>query len=149
MTKTWGIHIWYFFHGMAEMVKEEKFKYHKKELLNIIKQTCNNLPCDLCSKHATAYMKKFHYSRIRDKEHLKKILFDFHNVVNKNTGKPQFTEYDKYKTIRLEPIIKNFILTFTKSISKVNGFSNGLYRKNFTDDILKYINKNHKDFIWL
>lgn len=149
MTKTWGPHIWLFFHGIVEMAREEKFKYHKKQLLDFIKQICNNLPCDICSKHARDYMKKFHYSRIKDKEHMKKILFDFHNEVNKRTGKQIFTDYDKYKTIRLEPIVKNFVTIFTKSISKVNGFSNGLYRKKITDNILKYLNIHQKDFIWL
>ena len=41
----WGEPIWFFFHTIAEKVKNESFPYVKQDLLNIIYNVCVNLPC--------------------------------------------------------------------------------------------------------
>lgn len=146
MTKRWGPHIWYLFHGLAEMIHEDAFTKHKEELVNIIKTICQNLPCAHCRIHAKEYTKKITPRHFRNKDHLKQYLFDFHNAVNKKTSKPQFTNFEIYKKINLNQVVTNFKEIFSKATSKISGFNDVIVRRKIINNVITFINKNKKDF---
>jgi hypothetical protein len=109
----WGPVIWCFLHGIAEMIHPVHYVIVKDTLWNFIKEICNTLPCPDCSAHATAYL-----SRIRTpstKDQLIQTLYQFHNDVNQNTGKPSFpieglVQYKQMPMRALFTLYKNAIL---------------------------------------
>lgn len=149
MTKTWGPHVWYLFHGLAEMIKDDCFIKHRDEIFNIIKLACQCLPCIHCANHAKEYTRRVLPYHFKDKEHLKKFLFDFHNAVNKKTSKSQFANFEIYKKINLKQVIINFNIIFSKSPSKVTGFNENFTRKAVIKKLNVFMNKHHNDFIWI
>jgi hypothetical protein len=84
MTK-WGNITWCFFHTLAEKIHPVQYQNEKNMLMQLIKTICNSLPCPDCSEHATQYMLK--RQPPPDKEGFRRMMFDFHNVVNLRTGK--------------------------------------------------------------
>ena len=86
----WGPSIWFFFHTLAEKIKEDKFEQYKYQLVGVIKNICRALPCPDCSQHATSFWRKVNEHGIRDKNDLRNLLFIFHNKVNVRTNKPLY-----------------------------------------------------------
>ena len=108
----WGQPTWYFFHTLAEKVKEDQFPQIRLELLNIINMICNNLPCPICTEHAKQFMNGVNFNTIVTKNDLKALLFRFHNEVNKRKGYPEFNQSlldEKYSKAITSNIIHNFI----------------------------------------
>ena len=111
----WGEPTWYFFHTLAEKVKEEHFAEIRIELLNMINMICNNLPCPVCTEHAKQYMNGVNFNTIKTKTDLKWMLFHFHNEVNKRKGYPQYNQLlldEKYSQAITTNIIHNFISVY-------------------------------------
>ena len=108
---TWGRATWFLFHSLAEKVKEEYFLVVKKELCNNIYKICAGLPCELCRSHAIEYMRNINFDNIQTKTDFKRMLFNFHNVVNKNKNY-EIYKYEnldeQYKKSNLLKIINNF-----------------------------------------
>jgi hypothetical protein len=90
----WGEPTWFLFHTLAEKIKPEYFTAIKKELLNVIYSICANLPCPTCATHAISYMKEVNFDAISTKDHLRIMLFRFHNEVNVRKNVPEFP-YEK------------------------------------------------------
>ena len=93
MSKLWANPVWFFFHGMAEKVHEDFFLANKGACLNIVKTICSALPCPMCRKSAVKYMGNIQVNDIPTKEHFKKMLFDFHNYVNRKLRGPGFVVF--------------------------------------------------------
>ena len=96
----WGPATWILFHSLAEKIKEERYTEIKNELIYHIKEICTHLPCPDCSRHAENTLTRFKsYDSLNTKDKFKDFLFDFHNIVNTNTGKPQVSKdvLEKYK----------------------------------------------------
>ncbi len=149
MSKSWGTPSWYFFHSLAEQVKEEEFVNVKDEIINIFKCICYSLPCNECTNHAKAYIKKINFNNIKTKEDFKSLLFLFHNDVNKRKGKPIFTNYDMYKGSKLQSIYNNFKYVYIQNYNLNRGFMDTMYRKNVIKNIeALFINKT-SCFIWI
>jgi hypothetical protein len=149
MSKSWGTPTWYFFHSLAEQVKEEEFINIKEELFNIFKSICSCLPCNECTQHANDYIKRIRFNNIKNKEDFKNVLFMFHNEVNMRKGKPVFTNYDMYKGSKLQNVYNNFKTAYTHNYNLNRGFMDTMYRKNTINTIESFF-KNKKDcFIWI
>ena len=103
--KRWSIPTWMFFHGIAEKVDETYYKNNYKDVFDIIRTICQNLPCPYCREHATNYCKTLTDNKINSKEKLKNELFIFHNNVNKKLDKKIFN-----KSI-LKIFLSSFLLT--------------------------------------
>ena len=146
MTKSWGPYVWQLFHSLAEMIHEDAFVKHRKEIVNIIKQICQTLPCNYCARHAKEYTRRLFPHHLRSKEQLKQYLFDFHNVVNKKTLKSKFTNFEIYKKINLKQVIINFNIIFSKRTSRVSGFTDIITRKKIIKNLNEFMNKNSNDF---
>lgn len=112
----WGEPTWLLFHTLAEKVKEEDFPFIRVELLNIIYSICSNLPCPICTKHATAYLNGINFNAIQTKQQLKHVLFVFHNEVNQRKFFSPFP-YEQldstYSRANTGAIIHQFIHVFS------------------------------------
>jgi hypothetical protein len=145
----WGPPYWYFFHAIAEKVKEEHFLRIREELLNIIKLICQNLPCPDCSKHAIQYITQHHLLWVTSKDVLKNVLFHFHNTVNEKKGNPLFdrTELDAmYSKSQLIPIWDNFIKEFLNKSRNNRLMANDFHRESVGHYIRNWFEKNIEYF---
>ena len=113
----WGQSTWFLFHTLAEKVKDEEFSTIKLELIGCIKNISSNLPCPSCREHATKLLAIQNYDQIKTKDDFKKFIFDFHNVVNKNSNKKieSIEILDKYKLANLINIVNYWNQCFTAS----------------------------------
>lgn len=91
MSKSWGTPTWYFFHTLAEKIKENEYDGIKVEVLSYIKNICSVLPCPDCRDHAVNFMKRINIGHVNTKEQLKQMLCGFHNSVNARTNSPQYS----------------------------------------------------------
>ena len=145
----WGEPIWFLFHTLAHKVKESEFPRVKDELLNIIYNICNNLPCPMCAGHATEYMNKINFKTISTKKDLKDLLFVFHNTVNERKGFAMFNYADldtKYNTAITRNILINFFNSFQVKTGSIHMIANDMYRSRLIAVIKEWINKNYTCF---
>lgn len=114
--ETWGNNIWFLFHSLAHKIKEDKFEFHKNNIVFIIKTICNTLPCPDCSRDATAMLNKIDFNIIRNKSDFKMFIFNFHNAINAKLKKPLFNyeELDnKYQNINIDALYNNLHIIYT------------------------------------
>ena len=145
----WGEPIWFFFHTLAEKIKEESFKNIRVELLNIIYTICVNLPCPTCASHATEYMNNINFNTIQTKQQLKEMLYVFHNSVNKRKNFPLFPrdnldeKYSKANTIN---IIQNFMIHFSDRHASIHMIANDMHRQRIAKKLKDWMNTNIHHF---
>lgn len=107
----WGRYTWYLFHILIEKIKEEHVNSEIKNIQNIIYLIVSILPCPVCREHGIKYLnfskKANKFGNINNKAELKTFIFNFHNIVNKNTNKKQYniSILDQYKNVNLEFVI--------------------------------------------
>lgn len=141
----WGEPTWFFFHTIAEKVKEEKFDIIRKELLNLVYSICANLPCPDCASHASDYMKGINFNSIQTKQNFKDLLFTFHNAVNEKKGFEKFP-YDKldekYSKAVFVNIVQNFLIHFQNKHSSIHMIANDLHRNRVVEQIKLWLQEN-------
>ena len=96
----WGPHMWAIIHLMAYVYPDQPSNERKESMKEFLLHTCNNLPCPACGFHCSVYMKE-HPPSIESKENLKKWAYDFHNAVNKRTGKRELT-YEEAEQVLID-----------------------------------------------
>ena len=141
----WSVPTWYFFHGLAARIDEDFYKNnYMKVWINVYQNICLNLPCPMCKRHATNYIRKSKQSDIETKEKLIKYLFDFHNFVNNKIGKKQFKfeDMERYNYLKLKKCYYLVNASFNR------GYSNQMFawqRKENIKVTTKYLQKvwNH------
>jgi hypothetical protein len=103
----------------------------------------------MCASHATDYMNKINFNAIQTKEDLKRMLFTFHNEVNKRKGYPQFP-YDKvdekYSLALTSNIIRNFMVHFTDRTRSIKLLAGDLHRAQLSEVLKKWFNDNIQCF---
>lgn len=145
----WGEPIWLLFHTLAHKIKESSFSKIKYELLNIIFLICTNLPCPDCANHATRYLQGINFDAIITKDHLKDMLFNFHNSVNMKKGFPIFprdqldAKYDNAITVN---IVNNFYYNFDKSSNNQKMAANSFHRTRTIQKMKNWILSNADNF---
>ena len=128
----WGQPIWFFFHTIAQKVKDESFPIIRQELLGHIYNICSNLPCPTCSAHAKEYFKGINFNTIQTKDDLKNMLFVFHNVVNVRKGIPPFPRDqldDKYSRAVTKNIIYYFLFHFQEKYNNIKIMADNMFRE--------------------
>jgi len=145
----WGQPTWYFFHSFAEKINKDFYQKNAHECNNIIKQICNNLPCEFCTKHAKEFLKLHPLNKIKTKSEFKEYLFYFHNVVNLKTNKKEMNRsiLKKYENSKFENIVKYFIQNFKKREYVTLNFNNQLQRQDIIKKIINWLNKNRHNLI--
>ena len=103
----WGSSVWNLFHTIAHKIREDKFLFHKSNIIYIIENICNTLPCPDCSKDASAMLKKVDFAQINNKADFKLLMFNFHNAINTKLKKPlfDFNELDSLSPVDIEFMI--------------------------------------------
>jgi hypothetical protein len=132
----WGPPIWNFLHTLAAKIKEDKYNAVSMELFFYIQKICANLPCPECSQHARSFLGKVVFKRVSTKNDLIRLLFLFHNSVNRRKMKSQFSfeDMEKYSNNDLIHSYNNFIDAFnTKGNMKLlaDSFQRNLIIKEF------------------
>ena len=95
----WGRHQWAMLHLMAEVYPDKPSLERQADMLKYLKGMCANLPCPGCSKHCKAYTTN-NIPDVTSRESVIKYFIDFHNAVNKQTGKKELTYQEAKDTIR-------------------------------------------------
>ena len=146
----WGPNIWFFFHALAEKINEDKFIENKKNLIEIIKIICLNLPCPECSNDATQLINKTNFNIINTKEDFKKYIFNFHNHINKKVNNPQFLYEnldEKYCKINIFITFNNLINIFSLNSNNPKLMQSTMIRQKSVTKILNLFNSIKKDLI--
>ena len=144
----WGKPIWTFFHVTAEKIKPEYFSFVIKEYLQNIVLICNILPCPICSKHASEYMRTINFNNIRTKADLISLFFTFHNVVNIRKGFPvlavnNIPAYDQMNTVST---VKNFMTAFEDKSRSMKLMADDMARMRIVEKLKLWINGNIQYF---
>jgi hypothetical protein len=144
----WGKPIWTFFHVSAEKIKPEYFSLIIKEYLQNIVLICNILPCPICSKHASEYLRSINLNNIRTKDDLVNFFFTFHNVVNIRKGFPVLAKsnipaYDQMNTV---VAIKNFMTAFEDKSRSTKLMADDMARTRIVEKLKIWVNGNIQYF---
>ena len=127
----WGSSVWNLFHTIAHKIKEDKFLFHKSNIIYIIENICNTLPCPDCSKDASAMLKKVDFAQINNKADFKLLMFNFHNAINTKLKKPlfDFNELDdKYSKANIDAIYNNLNIIYTANSNVPQLMSSSFHR---------------------
>ena len=139
MSKTWGTPTWIFFHTLAETISDDYYNKNKKQIIDIIKTICCNLPCRDCTEHAKKYLKRISYNSLATKQDFKMMLINFHNSVNQRKRRPIFTDYDKYKNGDLLKSYNDFRIQYLSNHTLNRGFIFTMSRRNSIKNIDTFI----------
>ena len=109
LKNVWGPSIWNLFHGISYHLTSDKYE-DIQAALNIIITVCYNLPCPICSQHAKIHLAKYTLSKINTRNKLRQFVFVFHNTVNKDLHKKQFSmdELVIYPSMDFNQILNHF-----------------------------------------
>ena len=147
MYKEWGPICWIFLHTIIEKIKDEYFNSKKKILIEIIQNVCNNLPCPICQKHASNYLKLNKIEKCNSRSDLRMYMFNFHNIVNRRLNKKieNNETLEKYKSCNFKELIKRFNLVFKKQylFTKV---MDGWKRRKIAENIMEKLKENFTFF---
>jgi hypothetical protein len=142
----WGNATWYLFHTLAYKLKPE-CAFELPALFEIIKLTCENLPCPICQAHACELINKADKNKVTgSQEQFKEFLFHMHNRINFNLGNTIFTldeynlKYSKAKTIN---IIKHFIFIMSNTQPDMTQL---VAKQIYITTFKAYINNNFKKY---
>ena len=127
----WGASVWNLFHTIAHKIKEDKFEFHKKNLIYILENICNTLPCPECSKDASNMLKKVDFAQINNKADFKLLMFNFHNAINTKLKTPlfDFNELDaKYSKANIDIIYNNLNIIYTSNTNIPQLMSSSFHR---------------------
>ena len=106
---TWGPPTWLFMHTLAEKIKDSSFPIIGSQLIFILIQISNNLPCPECTVHAKQFWSKVKTANIATKTDLINLLFVFHNMVNKRKNMLPF-KYDSLQYYKSKNVIDTYNL---------------------------------------
>ena len=147
--KEWGNAMWYFIHTLTYKLKDEHSD-KSYEIMNLIYNICINTPCPTCSEDAKQTLNKLNMNKIKKREDLIRVMFEFHNIVNNKLNKTEFTmkEFNnKYKKANTLNIFNYFMILMNKKINNEKAMVYTLNRKIAINNIYNYIYKNNNYFM--
>ena len=147
-TNIWGNTTWLFFHTLVETMDETKFDALKPLIINIIKDTCEHLPCPYCAADATKILAQAYTQNIKKKSHLVEFVRQFHNIVNVKLGNKTFSMVEAkklpYSKQPLIPIINNLIQIYSIKHGLLKMMSYNMHKQDFLKRLVVNINNLHK-----
>lgn len=144
----WGPITWKFLHTVAAKITPEHFQSQRDDIIKLIKNVCDVLPCPECRTHANQNMSRANFSRIMTKDDLITFLFEFHNIVNSQTHKQQQPRsiLDTYVNMKFVDVINEFASVYSSS-SNISKLMNDSFRRGvFLNWLKTYLIRNGKCF---
>jgi hypothetical protein len=143
----WGPPTWLFLHTLVEKVKENSFQLISQQLIKMIIQICNNLPCPECTLHAKTFWNNINIGNIRTKQDLINLLFVFHNSVNKRKKTIPFRHENlvKYKNLKLIQQYNIFTKNFNTN-GNMNLINESFHRKLMMISLRRWLMTNISHF---
>lgn len=145
----WGQPTWILLHTLAHKIKDEAYPLLRRELHDLVVRICTNLPCPMCSNHATEYLRKINFDAIQTKKDLKDLIFQFHNAVNIRKSYPQFSYADldaKYASANTLAVIQHFLTIFQQSHNNGAQINVNTFSKNRTIQHMQSWFRQHLQF---
>jgi len=135
----WGNPTWTLFHTIAEKINNSYYINNYMIVWGFIKDVCNHLPCPFCKNHAVKYVNLINMNDIKTKEGLKKVLFEFHNYVNRNSNKKteDISILNRYKNANVSVVFPYFEQRFFRSY---------IGTRQFNDWINNALKERYKEF---
>ena len=149
MSYKWAIPTWDFFHSFAEKINPNFYIKQRTACIKIVTDLGRTLPCQQCQTHANAFLTSRRLKAATTKQKFIQLLLDFHNDVNKRTGKPLLTlaNLNKYKNSNYINITRVFLAVFSSYKSTMHGgISERRARMHALYYIRQWINAHHKNF---
>jgi hypothetical protein len=143
----WGPPTWLFLHTLAEKIKENSFPLISQQLIKMIIEICNNLPCPECTTHAKAFWRNVSVQNIKSKQDLINLLFVFHNNVNRRK-KIKLFKYEHLKKYENLKIIQQYNI-FTQNFNtngNMNLINEAFHRKLMLISLRRWIMTNISHF---
>lgn len=109
ITSVWGPPLWFTIHMISfnypEKPTEKQKEYYRDWFLNLK----NVLPCKYCRDNFIKNVKETGFSEkhLKNRQSFSRFIYDFHNTVNKSTGKPVYGQTykqtrDKFELFRAQ-----------------------------------------------
>ena len=106
MTYIWGPPLWHFLHTMSFNYPVNPSEIDKENYKNFVLNMGKILPCKYCRDNLKKNIKNVPLNRtqLKNRDNFSKWMFNFHNEVNKQLGKPIHNNYnqvrDMYESFR-------------------------------------------------
>ena len=144
--QSWGNNTWKIFHTISVKIKDKATFEDIQNVLEIIKEICNNLPCPICSNHATQLFKSVKLDTIKTKEDLIHFLFVFHNKVNIRLKKPPYLKelvLHTYEKLNLNNCLNIFVHIYNNIKGSNHMMIHNFHRKKIVKKVIEYFKKNY------
>lgn len=144
----WGPVTWRFLHTLAVKIRPEYFNVQKENLILLIKNVCETLPCPECKAHAVSNIRRANLGNITSKEKLINFLYEFHNLVNSQTKKmiaPRLI-LEQYKTQNTAEAVNRFAEVYSATTYNNRLMTDTFHRKRFLEWLKQYLINNGKCF---
>jgi hypothetical protein len=149
MSLEWGTITWFLFHTLAEKIKDTSYVEKKDELLKIIILICHSLPCPDCQEHAKETLKYLKKNTLNTKEDFQKMLWSFHNLVNRRRRVPAFNFEEckvKYEKANLNVILNNFYIIWSQNYRVMKLMGDSFNRDMTLKHVRKWMETNSQHF---
>jgi hypothetical protein len=143
----WGPSTWVFMHTLAAKIKEDSFSLIGPNLILVLIQICNNLPCPECSQHSKQFWSKVKTSNIKNKSDLINLLFVFHNMVNKRKQSTSF-KYENLRYYETRNVIETYNI-FSKNFNtrgNMNLINESFHRNMMLSSLRNWLMLNIRHF---
>lgn len=143
----WGPSTWIFMHTLVAKIKETSFPLIGPNVILILIQICNNLPCPECAQHAKQFWSKVKTANIKSKTDLINLLFVFHNMVNKRKQLRQF-KYENLQYYETRNIVETYN-TFARNFNtrgNMNLINESFHRNMMVSSLRTWIMSNLSHF---
>ena len=126
LNNNWGTITWNMLHTLVEKSQNEKFYNYKIDLISIIQNICVLLPCQTSCKLSKIFLDNVFINKIDNLNDVKKILYVFHNYINKNNKKQLFNYNNiiKYKDFDIHNIYNSYANLYLNVIFKKGTLNN-------------------------
>ena len=143
----WGNATWFILHVLAEKLRPES-EHIIPHLIHHIESLCANLPCPDCADHASRLFSTANLSTIKDRESLRKFLYELHKLVNEKLGKhtPSYSECNQlYARGNTNKIIRHFFAVMANIRSHDKAMIYGFRRTQCLQGFAHFLDA-HSDF---
>jgi hypothetical protein len=91
----WGPSLWNFLHYLSLAYPENPTTDEQEIVYNFLASTQKIIPCEKCRKNFLKHLDAMEVEVLTSRTNFVRWLYNVHNLVNKDTGKPNFS-YDEF-----------------------------------------------------